>query len=139
MKKLLSILFAGMLLLSGMHMSMATHLCGGELAAVKWSFSGEMQVAGWKMTIKPALWIMVLIQLVARIKWHSILLTTITTRQHFRLINQLTNFYSSYMFPKVLESNFSILNFLQRQMSCHPVNSLPVPLVFPTFVSSEFD
>ena len=46
MKKLLSILFAGMLLLSGMHMSMATHLCGGELAAVKWSFSGENASCG---------------------------------------------------------------------------------------------
>jgi len=41
MKKLFSILLAGMFLLSGMHLSMATHICGGELAAVHWSFSSE--------------------------------------------------------------------------------------------------
>ena len=35
-----------MLLLSGMHMSMATHICGGKLAAVKWSFSGENASCG---------------------------------------------------------------------------------------------
>ena len=30
-----------MILLSGMHLSIATHLCGGELAAVKWSVLDE--------------------------------------------------------------------------------------------------
>lgn len=52
MKKLLSILFAGMILLSGMHLSMATHLCGGELAAVKWSVLDEKAGCGMEM-VKP--------------------------------------------------------------------------------------
>lgn len=46
MKKLFSILLAGMFLLSGMHLSMATHICGGELAAVQWSFSSEKAGCG---------------------------------------------------------------------------------------------
>lgn len=29
-----------------MHVSMATHICGGELAAVKWSFSNEKASCG---------------------------------------------------------------------------------------------
>ena len=39
MKKLFSILFAAMILLSGMHLSLATHLCGGEVSTVKLSFT----------------------------------------------------------------------------------------------------
>ncbi|MDP4239199.1 MAG: hypothetical protein Q8904_06990 [Bacteroidota bacterium] len=46
MKKLFSILFAAIVLLSGMHLSLATHLCGGELAAVKISFSAEKAGCG---------------------------------------------------------------------------------------------
>jgi hypothetical protein len=46
MKKLFSISFAFLILLSGMHLSVATHICGGEVAAVKWSFSGEKATCG---------------------------------------------------------------------------------------------
>jgi hypothetical protein len=46
MKKLFSISFAFLILLSGMHFSIATHICGGEVAAVKWSFSGEKATCG---------------------------------------------------------------------------------------------
>ena len=46
MKKILSILFALLILLSGMHLSIAKHFCGGELAEVKWSFSGEKATCG---------------------------------------------------------------------------------------------
>ena len=46
MKKLLSILFAFLILFSGMNISIATHICGGEIAAVKWSFSGKMATCG---------------------------------------------------------------------------------------------
>ena len=53
MKKLFSILFAGMILLSGMHLSIATHFCGGELAAVKWSVLDEKAGCGMEM-VKPA-------------------------------------------------------------------------------------
>jgi hypothetical protein len=42
MKKLLSISFALLILLSGMHLTIATHFCSGELAASKVSFSGEL-------------------------------------------------------------------------------------------------
>jgi hypothetical protein len=46
MKKLFSILFAALILLSGMHLSLAMHLCVGELAAVKWSLSDEKASCG---------------------------------------------------------------------------------------------
>lgn len=46
MKKLLSISFALLILLSGMHFSIATHYCGGEIAATKASFSGKLASCG---------------------------------------------------------------------------------------------
>ena len=46
MKKGFSILFAAVILLSGMHLSLATHTCSGELAAVKWSFADEKASCG---------------------------------------------------------------------------------------------
>jgi len=52
MKRLFSIFFAGMILLSGMHLSIASHLCGGELAAVKWSVLDEKASCGMQM-VKP--------------------------------------------------------------------------------------
>jgi hypothetical protein len=48
MKKVFSIAFAVIILLTGMHMSVATHFCGGEVAAVKWSFSGKIATCGMK-------------------------------------------------------------------------------------------
>ena len=39
MKNILTILLAALILLSGMHFSVARHLCGGEVADVKISFS----------------------------------------------------------------------------------------------------
>jgi hypothetical protein len=46
MKKLFSITFAFIILLSGMHLSMATHFCGGEVASVKWSLTGKNASCG---------------------------------------------------------------------------------------------
>ena len=46
MKKVLSILFATLILLSGMHLSIATHWCGGEIAQVKLSFTHEKATCG---------------------------------------------------------------------------------------------
>jgi hypothetical protein len=46
MKKLFSILFAALILLSGMHLSLAAHLCGGEVSAVKLSFTHEKASCG---------------------------------------------------------------------------------------------
>ena len=46
MKKLLSISFALLILLSGMHFTIATHYCGGKFAATKASFSGELASCG---------------------------------------------------------------------------------------------
>ncbi|MHB9141192.1 MAG: HYC_CC_PP family protein, partial [Paludibacter sp.] len=56
MKKLFSILFAAMILLSGMHLSLATHICSGELSATKWSFSDEKASCGMEKdhAAKPA-------------------------------------------------------------------------------------
>lgn len=46
MKKVFSIVFASIVLLSGMHLSIATHYCGGELAQVKVSFTHENASCG---------------------------------------------------------------------------------------------
>jgi hypothetical protein len=46
MKKILPILFATLILLSGMHLSLAAHLCGGEVSAVKLSFTHEKASCG---------------------------------------------------------------------------------------------
>lgn len=35
-----------MILLSGTHLSMATHICGDQIAKVKWSFSDEKATCG---------------------------------------------------------------------------------------------
>lgn len=45
-KKLLSISFAFLILLSGMHFTIATHYCGGEFAGTKASVSGELASCG---------------------------------------------------------------------------------------------
>lgn len=50
MKKLLSISFALLILLSGMHFTIATHFCGGEFSASKVSFSGELASCGMEGT-----------------------------------------------------------------------------------------
>ena len=46
MKKLFSILFAAIVLVSGMHLSVATHFCGGEISQVKLSFTHENATCG---------------------------------------------------------------------------------------------
>ena len=46
MRKFFSISLVLLVLISGMHLSFATHICGGEVAAVKWSFSGEKATCG---------------------------------------------------------------------------------------------
>jgi hypothetical protein len=46
MKRIFTISFALLVLISGMHISLATHICGGEVAAVKWSFSEEKASCG---------------------------------------------------------------------------------------------
>lgn len=46
MKKVFSISFAFLILISGMHLSLATHICGGEVAARKLSFTGENATCG---------------------------------------------------------------------------------------------
>lgn len=49
MKKLFSILFAAMILLSGMHLSFAKHICGGEISAVKLSVTDEKASCGMEV------------------------------------------------------------------------------------------
>ena len=46
MKKIISIIFAFLILLSGIHFTVATHFCGGEFAASKISLSGELATCG---------------------------------------------------------------------------------------------
>ena len=46
MKRILSILFASLILASGMHLSFATHYCGGKEAASKISFSEQKANCG---------------------------------------------------------------------------------------------
>ncbi|MEA4981398.1 MAG: hypothetical protein VB066_01645 [Paludibacter sp.] len=56
MKKLFSILFATLILLSGMHLSLATHICSGEISATKWSVFDEKATCGMESdnAAKPA-------------------------------------------------------------------------------------
>lgn len=46
MKKYIVIIIALLLLVSKMHLSMATHICGGKVAATKWSLSGKTATCG---------------------------------------------------------------------------------------------
>jgi len=46
MKKFLSISFSFLILLSVMHLTIAKHYCGGEIAAAKVSVSGELASCG---------------------------------------------------------------------------------------------
>ena len=46
MKRILSILFVSLILVSGMHFSFATHYCGGKIAASKISFSQQKASCG---------------------------------------------------------------------------------------------
>jgi len=48
MKKILPPFLALLLLVSGMHLSVASHYCGGTLAQVKWSFDRELATCGMK-------------------------------------------------------------------------------------------
>lgn len=46
MKRILSILFAALILVSGMHLSYSIHFCGGKFAASKLSFSEQTASCG---------------------------------------------------------------------------------------------
>jgi len=46
MKKILTTTFALLFLLSGMHLSLASHYCGGALAATRWSFNEAKATCG---------------------------------------------------------------------------------------------
>lgn len=50
MKKVFSIMFAILILASGMHFSIATHFCGGEVASKKISLSGSVASCGMEDT-----------------------------------------------------------------------------------------
>ncbi len=50
MKKLFSISFAFLILISGLHLSVATHICGGQVTEIKWSFSQEKATCGMENT-----------------------------------------------------------------------------------------
>jgi len=49
MKKVFSILFTLLIFGSGMHFCIAAHICGGQVAAVKWSFSGDKATCGMEI------------------------------------------------------------------------------------------
>jgi len=48
-KKLLSIPFVMLLLISGMHVSIATHFCGGKIADTKISITGRLASCGMEV------------------------------------------------------------------------------------------
>ncbi len=54
MKKLFSILSALLILLSGLHLTVASHICCGELAAVKYSVTGEKATCGMEDHTSPS-------------------------------------------------------------------------------------
>jgi len=53
MKKYYTILLALLILFSGMHFSIATHFCGGEIAATKVSISGKEASCGMTHDVNP--------------------------------------------------------------------------------------
>ena len=53
MKKLLSITFALLILLSGLHITVATHFCGEEMLVAKVSVSGELATCGMEDGLTP--------------------------------------------------------------------------------------
>jgi hypothetical protein len=52
MKKIFAILFASLIILTGMHFSIAEHICSGTVASVKWSFSGQVATCGMEKPVK---------------------------------------------------------------------------------------
>jgi hypothetical protein len=46
MKGILHISLVALVIVSGMQLSIATHYCGGHLAGVRWSFSGQLATCG---------------------------------------------------------------------------------------------
>ena len=48
MKKVVSIILSMFLLVSGLHLTLATHVCGGKVAAIKWSVDNESATCGMK-------------------------------------------------------------------------------------------
>jgi hypothetical protein len=52
MRKLYSILFAVFILLTGMHFTVASHFCGGRVAATKVSLTGKMASCGMESDLK---------------------------------------------------------------------------------------
>jgi len=52
MKKGFSIFITVFILVSGMHLSIASHLCQGKVVAVKWSFSGKLAGCGMEAPVK---------------------------------------------------------------------------------------
>jgi len=54
MKKIVSAFLALLVLISGMHLSVASHYCGGTLAQVKWSFNKELATCGMERELGTA-------------------------------------------------------------------------------------
>lgn len=52
MKRILSIVLAVLLLASGLHLSVASHYCGGTLAQVKWSLNHDLAGCGMENDVK---------------------------------------------------------------------------------------
>jgi hypothetical protein len=52
MKKVYSIVFVIIIMVSGMHFSVATHFCGGKVADVKYSFTGALASCGMENETK---------------------------------------------------------------------------------------
>ncbi len=52
MKKVFSIFIIALILASGMNLSMASHLCQGEVVAMKWSFTGKLAGCGMEAPVK---------------------------------------------------------------------------------------
>ena len=53
MKRVISILFALLILISGINLTIASHICCGELAAVKCSITGEKATCGMEDNSAP--------------------------------------------------------------------------------------
>ena len=115
MKKIFSILFASLILLSGMHLTFASHICCGELAAVKYSFTGEKASCGMTDIQAP-------IPINGEIK-------TDCCKNKVATFATDNNYFPSFSLAKAFSGEFSSL------VACLPDFSIFTPVLSKTYYS----
>jgi hypothetical protein len=131
MKRFLSISLALLLLASGMHVSVASHYCGGTLAQVKWSFNKELATCGMEGELGTAPKGILLEQPCCQDE-----LSTYTTDGQY----QLQSFELKKCVPQVIAcftAPVSLLFKSQKPVDYLYTRVFPPGIVFPTQVNQE--